>query len=597
MCADDTRLYVADPNSNEVKIYDTETMEPVGSWKVERPGPLVMDSKGKVWMLQRKVEKTPPQIVSFDDMGTMHPVKLPFDEEAQPTSFCFGPNGSLLVADDGPSQQILIFGYLDTKPRLVGFHGQGILSGVPGRFENGKFNRPMAIGFDGKNNLYVAQNGQTGGGGTILESYKLNGRLNWRLFGLTFVDMADIDPASEGDVFTKEEHFRVDYSRPPGQQWSYAGYTVNRFKYPEDPRLHIGSAGAWVRKLKDKRFLFVNDMNGENLQVYRFASDHGEIAIPAGLFAKNRLQKEENWPPHQPEKGEWIWRDHNGNGAFDKDEYHGVSGEDSPAAQGWTIDSKGGIWLATETKGLRYYAFKDLDEKGNPVWESKPKVFPHPAEFKEVKRIRYSSSSDVLYIGGTTQEHKNQHWKPMGPVIARYDGVMKGEPKLKWKTVLPYVEGSKGHSSCEPMSFDLASDLLFVPYTGASKADNIKTGRVEILKASDGTAVGHVEPSQAVGEIGLQDIRESLRAIKRKANDYLVFLEDDYKSKILVYLVKTPEGTSDESAKVAEKKDKPKKDDKKARQKKEDEADKGDDKKDEDSTKDDEKKDDADKDD
>ena len=109
----------------------------------------------------------------------------------------------------------------------------------------------MGVGCDAKGNYYVAQDGQTGGGGTVLESYKFNGRLNWRLLGLTFVDMADIDPISENDVFTKEEHFHLDLSSPSRTDWGYAGYTVNRFKYPEDPRLHIWSAGAWVRRMKE----------------------------------------------------------------------------------------------------------------------------------------------------------------------------------------------------------------------------------------------------------------------------------------------------------------------------------------------------------
>jgi hypothetical protein len=599
MCADDKRLYVSDPNSNEVKIYDTETMEPVDSWKAERPGSLVMDSKGKIWMLQRKEGKTPAQIVCFDTSGKLLPAKVTLDEGTQPTGFCFAPNGSMMISDNGTNQQVLVYAGFEAKPRMIGFQGAGlgILSGSPGHFENGKFNGPVGVGCDAKSNFYVAQDGQTGGGGTILESYKFTGRLNWRLFGLTFVDMVDIDPVSDFDAFTKEEHFHMDYSKSLGNEWTYAGYTVNRFKYPEDPRLHIWSAGAWVRRMKEKRFLFVNDMNAENLQVYRFSADHGEVAIPSSFFANKHLGKEKGWPPNQPEKGEWVWRDSNGNGAFDKDEFHGKSPEDAPAAQGWWVDSKAGVWLATETKGIRYYAAKDLDDKGNIVWETKPKVFPHPEGFKEVKRIRFSHSSDTLYIGGTTEEHKNQHWKPMGPVLAAYEGVLKGEAKLKWKKVLPYAEGSKGHSSCEPMGFDVASDLIFVPYTGASKENKVKTGRVEVFKTSDGSPVGHVEPGDNVGEIGLQDIRECLRAVKHKSGDYLVFLEDDYKSKVVLYRVKGLGESSADSEKKAEKKPETKK--KKSGKKDKEDGDKkedGDDKKDDDEKKDDEKKDDAEKD-
>jgi hypothetical protein len=85
------------------------------------------------------------------------------------------------------------------------------------------------------------------------------------------------------------------------------------------------------------------------------------------------------------------------------------------------------------------------------------------------------------------------------------------------------------------MGFDVAGDFLFVPYTGASKADRVKHGRVEIFRALDGASVGHLEPSEDVGEIGLQDIRECLVAHRRADGEFLVFLEDDYKSKVMMF--------------------------------------------------------------
>ena len=57
--------------------------------------------------------------------------------------------------------------------------------------------------------------------------------------GLTFVDGGDFDPASPRDVFSGSKHFKIDYSRPPGQEWSYAGSTLNRFAYPDDPAFHL----------------------------------------------------------------------------------------------------------------------------------------------------------------------------------------------------------------------------------------------------------------------------------------------------------------------------------------------------------------------
>ena len=88
------------------------------------------------------------------------------------------------------------------------------------------------------------------------------------------------------------------------------------------------------------------------------------------------------------------------------------------------------------------------------------------------------------------------------------------------------------------MGFDVAGDFIFAPYTGASKKDGVKTGRVEIFRASDGSAVGHVEPGEEVGEVGLQDIRETLTAHRRADGEYVVLLEDDYKSKVVMFRLK-----------------------------------------------------------
>jgi len=61
--------------------------------------------------------------------------------------------------------------------------------------------------------------------------------LQWQLLGLEFVDSADADPGTNAvDVFTKHEHFVMDYSKGSGQEWTYIGYTLDRVRYPDDPR-------------------------------------------------------------------------------------------------------------------------------------------------------------------------------------------------------------------------------------------------------------------------------------------------------------------------------------------------------------------------
>ncbi len=535
LCATEDRLYVANPSDSQILVFDAETLTQLAVWSVPDAGQMAVGPDGWVWTVQsgRRLLGLPPG----GDLASARIVELPND--AVPGGICFAADGRLLLADRGPSQQILAF--TGSEPATpVGVRG-GIYAAPVGRFGDLRFNMPRGIGCDGQGNLYVASDGQSGGGGTVLECYAPNQDLRWRLFGLEFVDMAAVDPQSDQDVYTKEEHFRMDYAQAPGREWTYRGYTIDPFRYPEDPRLHIWSAGAWVRRLGGRRFLFVNDMNGQYLQVYRLSADEeSETAIPCALFVGKHIVPGKHtpdaavWPPYQPEKGEWLWQDTNGNGAFDDGEYAG-SGEDAPRYQGWWVDAGGAVWQATETAGIRRFPFAGLDANGNPRWDwAGATAFRMPAEFDRIKRLRYDPQSDTMLLGGTTAEHKNQHWKPMGPVICRYDSWSQ-TPVLRWRIVAPYAVGSQGHSSCEPMGFDTTGDYVFVPYTGAGKELGFTTGHVEVFRFDDGAAVGHLEPSAEIGDIGLQDIRECLLAHRRADGEYLVFLEEDWKAKILLF--------------------------------------------------------------
>lgn len=540
LCATDSSLFASCPYDRTIKVFDADTMQRAAVWPFERAGPLALAPDGTLWVLQEAAPGLPARVLALDGEGRPQPREVRFDARDTPVAIAFTPEGRLLVADSGPLQQVRLFDVRSPTPRQTGALGVegGITSGHSGTFGPLRFNQPRAVACDSQGTVFVAHGGSTGGGSTVLEAYAPHGKRLWHLLGLMFVDLADVDPADDTRVFSKEERFAMDYTQPRGREWAYRGYTVNRFRYPEDPRLHIWSAGAWVRRIGGRPFLFVTDMNAEHLQVFRFSTPtDGETAIPSGLFAKRRIAKD-GWPPHQPEKGEWLWRDADGNGTFGPDEFTPGGGADAPASQGWWADHAGGVWLASETRGIRYFPQQGLDACGNPQWSyATARTFPHPQGFRQLKRLRYDPSSDTLYLGGTTDAHRNQHWKPMGPFLARYDGWLKSEGRdaPRWQIVLPYGAGAQGHASCEPMGFDTAGDFLFVPYTGAAKALGVKTGRVEVFRAADGAACGHFEPSPDIGEIGLQDIRESLRAHRRADGEYLVFLEDDYKAKVVLY--------------------------------------------------------------
>lgn len=530
--ATETQLFVSNPATGKVLVYDAETMSPVREWAVDKPGSIAQDTAGRLWVLRTT---TPAELRAYSADGTAG-AAYTFEATAKPTNLC-ADRGRLLVTDCGPSQQVRIIGDLDGTPREIGRFGVpgGIYAEPSGRVGPGRLNMPSALGVDAAGRVYVANDGQSGGGGTVLQCYEPDGKLVWELQGLTFVDVAAADPVNETDVFTKEERFRLDYSKPAGREATYAGYTINPFRYPDDPRLHLWSGGAWVRRIEGRRFLFVLDMNAEWLQVYRFDAASGETAIPSGMFSKRQIRDKQGWPNGQPARGEWIWRDANGNGAFDEGEYV-RSERDTPECQGWWVDAKGNVWQVMENEGIRCLPMRGLDAKGNPTWDlTEPRTWPKPAEFAQLRRLRYDSATDTMILGGTTTEHKNQHWKPMGPVMVRYDKWSSAAPSRRWTLVAPYDNGAQGHFSCEPMGFDVAGDYLFVPYTGESKEMGYAYGHVEVFRLDDASPVGHMEPTPEIGQVGLQDLRETMSATRRPDGEYVIFLEDDYKSKTVMY--------------------------------------------------------------
>lgn len=539
--ATEAEVFAACPYDDTIRVFDTESMEPLRQWPLKRPGPMSMDGQGTLWILHRRGKEGPSRILRFDTDGTQLPQEIALPSKVIPTDICIDKDDRLLVSDRGPSQRVLIYDDIDTSPRLTDTFGveRGIFSEPAGRFGPLRFNDPAGVGTDAEGNIYVASSGSSardaggGGGSTILESYWPNGRLNWRLFGLEFIDCASLDPADENHAWTKEEHFTLDYSKPKGREWTYAGYTVNKWQYPDDPRTHIWSAGAWLRRIDGQPFLFVNDMTAQHLQVYRFAEPPAETAIPAGFFTKRHVEIE-GWPPVQPDKGEWIWRDADADGSFEAGEFFRRDGKDAPSLQGWWVDSQGTVWQATERDGIRRFPCRGI-QGGVPCWDYESmQTFPAPPQFDRIKRLRYDPATDTMLLGGTTSEHKNQHWKPMGPVICRYDNWI-SDRQLRWKIVAPYQQGSSGHSSCEPMTIHFAGEYLFVPYTGDSKELGFAMGHIEVFRLDTGARVGWMEPGPDVGRIGLQDIRECLSAHRRNNGEYVVFLEEDWKAKVLMF--------------------------------------------------------------
>ncbi|MBD2533944.1 hypothetical protein H6G97_32125 [Nostoc flagelliforme FACHB-838] len=529
----ENELYVSDFAANRIRVYDTDTMKELRSFTVPNPGTITIDPQKTLWIIQSKNGGKPAKILHYSQNGKQLPQQIA--DVVEPTAIAINHQGKLLVAENGPRQQMLIYD-IKSQPVQVGSFGSkgGIYAGVPGEVRDLKLYGLTGVGTDASGNIYINSNGFNKSG-TDLRKFSPSGKLIWRSLGLIFVDNADADPKTDGvDLFTKQEHYLMDYSKPAGKQWTYKAYTLNAFKYPQDPRLHTSPDGTFFRRIQGKPFLFLTDMYSSFLQIYRFnpATD-GKIAIPAGMFVGTNGDKKSitgTWPPHQPKQGEWIWRDGNGNGTFEKNEYD-IS-KDYPYIGGWWVDSKGDVWKALRTQdgtGIRHYPLQGIDSKGNPIYSySSMEKQTTPSIFNDLRRLEYFPQTDTMYLSGFTVDHPafGDDTKVAGSEIARFDNWSQGNRTPRWRIVIPY--DTTGKREVATAAISVAGDNVF--------AVTFKTAEVYVYNAATGAQVHKLKPGPEVGgESGWIDIPYGIRAFRRSNGEYLVFVEENWKGKVIMY--------------------------------------------------------------
>jgi len=535
-------LFVSDPSNGQIKVYDAEKMTLLHSWRVARPGALAVNNKGELWVVQSVgVGEPNARILHLNVNGLSMPDGVVLEKEVTPGGICLDGTGHLYVTDRGVGQQILVYDTHNVPPiqtKTIGVHG-GIFAGRGseiGRDGPLRFNDPVGVGMDGTGNLYVCSRGSVAGGGTILESYDEDIRRLWRLEGLSFIDTADVDPASDGvHVYTKDKHFVLDFSKSGGHEAAYRGYTANRFRYPDDPRLRSGDCGVFFRRIQGKPFLFVTDMYSGGLRLFRFKTDSdGECAIPSGCFAKQHVKPDpavskQPWPLTQPATGEWIWRDKNGDGVLDPDEYDSKP-TNAPGLWGWSVDSQGSVWQATEHDGIRKFAVQGLDKFGNPIYSyATMETVPTPSLFTELCRAEYVSETDTMFLAGYTTDrpHSGGEWGIVGTEIVRFENWRQGNRTPAARVVLPY-DGLK-EAKKFIKSFAVAGDYLFA-------GEGREPCAIYVYNARTGASVGKLQPDATVGSnSGWLDFPYAVRAFRRANGEYLIFAEEDLDAKIILY--------------------------------------------------------------
>jgi hypothetical protein len=482
-----------------------------------------IDRLGRHWKIN--VEFTEPKFHEYDFKPgdiTCNGEVVKFYGLYEPTAIAMANDGQLMIADSqtSPRQQILFYDI--TKPKspkptkVFGDRG-GIASGTPGVVAPWKFWGIRGLGMDAEGNLYVAMSEM----GSCLRKFSPGGSLLWEVRGDFFVDVACADPATDGaDVWGIQEHYKMDWSKPPGAESTLTGYSLNRQKYPNDPRGltfvkqsgEHGLTSPQIVYLMGKRFMFVGGMFASNfINIFRY---DGEVAIPSGLILQwgNGLYRtEQKWPPHKP-AGASIWRDLNADGEYQESEFYPNTDRVKPGP--FWVDKKGNIWMAY---GFFRYDFQGLDPEGNPIYKAdKITVLDPPKGAGKIARVVYLDDTDTLVVADEAEDMRH---------IGRVH-ICKNYLSGNRETI-SFLPPAGKEAGCVAV----AGDYVF---TGGWK----ERGRIGVNRLGDGAEMGVFDPGPTVGGVentGWIDVMTGITAHKRADGEYLIFVEEDYKAKVLIY--------------------------------------------------------------
>jgi len=570
------KLYVTENDVNLVEVFDIGSLTLVNTFSVNNPVRIAVDQAGGMWISHRDQTPLPSldgnvydingqmgldTVDHYDSSGTYsNTITVP--DSAEVSALTVNGDGLLLVADDGPDQNIKIYASLEATPILIGTFGEkgGDYAGpVSGRVGPGRFRGITGIGTDARGNLYVSQSGfgldMGVGHGLTLQSYSRYGTLNWERQGLEFQTMAAIDPHSETDVYDANHHFTLDYSKPPGKEARYVADTYNRFKYTQDVRVTSIGEGGQIVYIKGRKFLLVTPEYGIYTEIYRFDQDgDSEIAIPCVAFDYGSFQSSYQDFYAEPLNGEFIWRDVNGDGqmtdadgGWDPNEffeptsegtYQGspIPDEHRDGGDLW-VDENGDVWQVNfgghtppyeASIHLRRYLFQGFDQYGAPIYDyNHMQIYSVTTDFPDFATVgsaeffpNLTSGGTLFVMGGGPAQGTN--------IIARYDNWDKGNRTSSWVTNI--ATDTNPTNTWQPNSFTVAGDFFFVDFW--------QPHYNQVFQTKNGLYVGIFLPGQNVGgapNVGNTDMWQANRAFERKNGEYILLQEDDYQAKILMY--------------------------------------------------------------
>jgi hypothetical protein len=521
-----------------VSVVDKRSLRVLRSFPLEKPGKLAATHDGNVWVVQGqgaiRVDQ-PVRILKLS--GADGSILAKVETVARVGAIAVDGRDRLLVGDLGPNNNIKIFTPEGQPAGSFGMPG-GIFAGpAPGLAGPARFEKPRGLGVDAAGNLYVLSVGAVWPAAIRIECYAPAGdtwgERKWQILGMMFGDAAVPDPEHEDTLYTSHAIFKMDWSRPPGLEWSYYATTLDRIRYADDPRRGIFAQGAagrgtfGIRTIHGRRFLF-SGLN--NVEVSRLDGAGGTIAVPAAYVclrdpAIDRAAAD--WPRTRPKSGGWIWHDSNGNGQYDADEYEPLDTQKAGISGVSAVDAAGAIWWfpihGTAAHVLPPAA--SLDAAGNPIYRAASiQARPMPGGFCEFGLCHLDDTCGDLYVVAKRADQADY-------ALARYTG-WRDHPDtasatwavehvgnhLRREIWIPKVEEDLG-------ALTAAGDYVFL----AAAIDNA----VRVFRKSDGEYIGRL--TTTLSHNTTFDDQHGFHVYRRAHGEYVLILMDYLHNKNLMY--------------------------------------------------------------
>jgi len=529
-----TQVFALNCGGPAVGSFQSEVNElPARAFDFTRPGPMTVDSRGDLWIIQEandfpigtKITTAYPGAVKCyhpngtyankQITGVVNPAAIAYD----------AVNDRLLIADN-TNQDIVIYGNLTTTPTQVGTFGQ--LGGLYAGSNPGLINDPAAggyarfygisgLGVDSAGNIYVS----TGMQGTDLRKFTPGGALVWMLNGLFFCNTPDLDPDTDGqDAYSTYWHGTLDYTKTaPGSEWAFKGYNWNPNLYGDPPRQ--AAAQAIFRRVGPNRAKIMYT-SGQGLAdyvgIFRY---NGEIAVPCGQIR---------------DSGATVWIDANGDGLETANER--VTGAAPGGLSTFCVDDNGDVWLAClsgDSAIMRHFKLQGMTANGAPIYDLTPGHYediPFPGTGQPISTwgmsaaMFYDAVRDSMYLSGPAVARVTEQNDQVN-YLARYDNWSTGNRTPRWFFTLPnpdtsvnfmYEVGRPWGCVHRWMGLDVAAEKLFT-------AD--LWGDVYVYRTTDGTLERILNAGPEIsGCCAWEDAAMGLTAFKRSNGEFIVFTEN-----------------------------------------------------------------------